>query len=71
VVCPDRLIFVYQCQRCSSSGTGCTDIPGATRVAYKLTAADVGHDVSVVATAIDEESQTGQASTNPLGPVSS
>jgi hypothetical protein len=37
--------FSYQWQRCSSTGTGCADIAGATATAYKLTAADGGHVV--------------------------
>src|SRR5262249_6185601 len=32
--------FSYQWQRCSSSGTGCVNIPGATASTYKLTSAD-------------------------------
>ena len=35
----------YQWQRCSSTGTSCADIPGATANAYKLTTADLGHVV--------------------------
>src|SRR5207248_461708 len=35
----------YQWQRCSSTGTGCVHISGATTTAYKLTAADAGHVV--------------------------
>jgi hypothetical protein len=35
----------YQWQRCSSSGTGCADVPGATATTYKITAADGGHVV--------------------------
>jgi hypothetical protein len=35
----------YQWQRCSSTGTGCADIPSATATTYKLTAADAGHVV--------------------------
>src|SRR3954454_323311 len=37
--------FSYQWQRCSSTGTGCTDIPGATATTYTLTTADGGHVV--------------------------
>jgi len=37
--------FHYQWQRCSSAGTGCVVIPGATAATYKLTAADAGHTV--------------------------
>jgi hypothetical protein len=35
----------YQWQRCSSSGTSCVDILGATATTYKLTTADAGHVV--------------------------
>jgi hypothetical protein len=35
----------YQWQRCTSSGTSCADIPGATATTYKLTSADGGHVV--------------------------
>jgi hypothetical protein len=35
----------YQWQRCSSAGTSCVDIPGATATTYKLTLADAGHVV--------------------------
>jgi hypothetical protein len=33
----------FQWQRCSSTGTGCADIAGATATNYKLTTADGGH----------------------------
>jgi hypothetical protein len=35
----------YQWQRCSSTGTSCANIAGATATTYKLTAADGGHVV--------------------------
>jgi hypothetical protein len=35
----------YQWQRCSSTGTSCADISGATATTYKLTADDGGHVV--------------------------
>jgi hypothetical protein len=35
----------FQWQRCSSTGTGCGDIAGATGTSYKLTTADGGHVV--------------------------
>ena len=35
----------YQWQRCSSTGTACADIPGATATTYQLTTADGGHVV--------------------------
>jgi hypothetical protein len=37
--------FSYQWQRCSSTGTSCAGIPGATASTYKLTIADGGHVV--------------------------
>ena len=37
--------FSYQWQRCSSTGTSCANIPGATASTYKLTTADGGHVV--------------------------
>jgi len=37
--------FSYQWQRCSSTGTSCASIPGATANTYKLTTADGGHVV--------------------------
>jgi hypothetical protein len=37
--------FSYQWQRCSSTGTSCASIPGATTNTYKLTTADGGHVV--------------------------
>ena len=45
----------YRWQRCSTTGTGCADIPGATTTTYELTAADGGHTVrsSVSATNVN------------------
>jgi len=37
--------FSYQWQRCSSVGTSCVNIAGATATTYKLTTADGGHVV--------------------------
>ena len=37
--------FSYQWQRCSSAGTGCVNIPGATAGSYTLTSADAGNTV--------------------------
>ena len=37
--------FSYQWQRCSSTGTSCANIPGATASTYKLTTADGRHVV--------------------------
>jgi hypothetical protein len=43
--------FTYEWQRCNTSGTGCTEITGATTRTYKLVAADVDHTVKVLVTA--------------------
>jgi hypothetical protein len=37
--------FAYQWQRCSSTGTSCVDISGATTATYQLTTADASHEV--------------------------
>ncbi len=51
--------FSYQWQRCSSTGTGCVAISGATATKYKLTRADAGHVVrsTVRATNVNGASQ--------------
>ncbi|HLX31351.1 MAG TPA: hypothetical protein VKR79_01155 [Gaiellaceae bacterium] len=37
--------YGYQWLRCSSSGTGCSAIPGATASSYQTTSADAGHEL--------------------------
>lgn len=37
--------YAYQWQSCSSGGTSCTDIPGATTSSYTLQASDAGHEI--------------------------
>jgi hypothetical protein len=51
--------YSYQWQRCSSTGTSCVDIPGATASTYALTSADGGHKVrsTVRATNVNGTSQ--------------
>ena len=44
----------YQWMRCSSSGTACVPIPGATSSTYVQQAADLGHTLKVVETASNE-----------------
>jgi hypothetical protein len=69
---PDHLTFTYQWQRCDSDGTNCSNVSGSSPAYfYKLTSADVGHLIQVVITATDSENQTGQATSNALGPVTS
>ena len=50
--------FTYQWQRCASDGTGCGDITGATSQTYAVVAADVGHTVRVVVTAVNADGKT-------------
>ena len=45
--------YAYQWQDCSSSGTGCASIGGATRATYVLAGGEVGHEVRVVVTAVN------------------
>lgn len=53
--------FAYQWQRCTSSGTSCADISGATNQSYALATADVDNTVRVNVTASNSD---GQASAN-------
>jgi len=66
---PDPLTYTNQWQRCSSTGTGCENITGEHFARYKPTNADMNHKLTVVVTATDKESQTGQATATPVGPV--
>src|SRR5690348_16285841 len=43
--------FTYQWRRCSTDGTGCGDISGATSKTYVLVNGDLAHTVRVVVTA--------------------
>jgi hypothetical protein len=60
--------FSYQWQRCSSTGTSCAGIPGATASTYKLTTADGGHVVrsTVRATNVNGVSQPAGSAGNKL-----
>ena len=66
---PDTLTYSYQWERCSSTGKSCVAITHATQSSYKLTSADVGHRVTVVVTAKDQEAQTGRATATAVGSV--
>jgi hypothetical protein len=56
------ITFSYQWQRCSSSGTNCSNISGATGHDYTLTSADVGDTVRVVVTAKNSAGMSTAAS---------
>jgi subtilisin family serine protease len=50
--------YAYQWRRCDSSGSNCTNIPGATSQTYLLTAADVGATMQVAVTATSGSTST-------------
>jgi RHS repeat-associated protein len=50
--------YAYKWQRCSSGGSGCTDIAGATSTAYALVASDAGSTVRVAVTATSDAGST-------------
>jgi hypothetical protein len=50
--------YEYQWQDCNTSGSGCTNISGATSNAHKLTAGDVGHTLRAIVTATNEGGST-------------
>jgi hypothetical protein len=63
--------FSFQWQRCSSTGTGCIDIPGATSSTYTLTAADGGASVraTVSATNVNGASSYAASAADVVVPV--
>jgi hypothetical protein len=69
--------FSYQWQRCSSDGTGCGDITGATSKTYSPTNGDVGHALRVAVTAgnADGKASASSGATDPVnsanGPTNS
>ena len=65
---PDKVTYGYQWQVCNPACTNITT--NGTKSTYKLTSASVGADFTVVVTATDVEAQTGTATANPVGPVS-
>lgn len=54
--------FTYQWQRCSDTGTACSNIDGATSATYVPTSADVGNTDVAVVTAHDAGGTTDQSS---------
>src|SRR5512142_2542024 len=47
--------YVYAWQRCASDTTGCAPIAGATKEAYTPVAADVGHTLRAIVTAVNAD----------------
>ena len=66
---PDSLRYTYQWSLCSSSGTSCSRIAGATHPSLRLTNGDASHKLIVVVTATDREAQSGHATSRAAGPV--
>jgi hypothetical protein len=63
------LSFAYQWQRCSSAGTGCANIPGATAKTYKLTSADGGHTVRSTVRVTNVNGPSAIAASGPTASV--
>jgi hypothetical protein len=63
------LTYSYQWQRCAPSGGRCSAIAGATSSTFTLAAPDVGQEVTVVVSATDQQSRTGDATATPTSPV--
>jgi outer membrane protein assembly factor BamB len=61
--------FTYRWQRCDTSGTNCSAIPGATSNSYTLTAADVGHTIRVQETASNGRPSAAPATSVPTPAV--
>lgn len=62
--------YSYQWERCSSSGTACSAISGATSQTYTIVEADEGHDLTATVTASNSHGSAKQAA-SPVGPVES
>jgi hypothetical protein len=61
--------YRYQWETCTSSGTGCSHITGATGQTYKLTNANAGHTVRVVETASNAGGAGSPASSAATGVI--
>jgi hypothetical protein len=62
------LTFSYQWRRCLANGSGCVDVPKATDVIYAVHSDDVGHSLSVLVTARNQDGAASvvSAATAPL-----
>jgi hypothetical protein len=66
---PDPLTYAAQWERCVPSTGVCSAIAGATGWVYRLRAADLGDDVTVVVTAADAFGQTATETATAVGPI--
>ena len=66
---PLPLTFTLQWQRCTPTGTDCTNIAGATGFVYRLKATDIGEEVTVAVTATDTLKQQTTATAAPTAVV--
>jgi hypothetical protein len=62
--------YAYKWVRCDQSGTNCVAITGATKQAYTLTSADVGHTLIVFVTATNAAGSTGPVNSKPSDLIS-
>jgi hypothetical protein len=58
----DPTSFTYSWRRCTSSGTGCSSIAGATGNTYRLTSDDVGQRLTLVVTAANADGSAAASS---------
>lgn len=56
--------YTYEWQRCDASGGACVPTPGATRILYRVTDADVGHTLVVKVTATSVRDRTSAEATS-------
>ncbi|HUO69281.1 MAG TPA: PQQ-binding-like beta-propeller repeat protein [Solirubrobacteraceae bacterium] len=61
--------FTYQWQRCDTSGTNCSAIPGASSNSYAPAAADIGDTIRVQETASNGEPSAAPATSAPTAVV--
>ena len=66
---PRNVVYSYQWQRSTGSGTTWTDIASATGASYTLVQADVGHTVQVVVSFDDAEGNTETLTSAETGTV--
>jgi hypothetical protein len=61
--------FAYQWEDCTSNGTGCVGIPGATGASYTVTDQDLGRTLRVLETASNGVATSVPSTSRATGPV--